>query len=327
MNIKHIASVLGSILTLGILMGSVGGCASTTIGSGAHSGSAALPDAPRQAVRIFDSQGAHANWDQMIDSLAQADVVVIGESHGHPLGLEAAALVFDDLLARTDSAALAMEFFERDRQVALDDYLKGITDEEAFRKAAHRTEGNYPEGHRKLIEAAKAAGRPVIAANAPRRYVHKARKEGYDALANLTDEQKRLFVIPDVMPGGRYRDDFFSLMGGGEEGDDSSGHSGMAPEMVEAIFRAQAMWDATMADSVYRATLAGNRPVVLVVGRFHADKEGGTIQLLKRLNPNLTIRTLSMVISVDDAIDEEDVGNADFVIYTGRPGIDDVDDE
>lgn len=304
------------------------GCASTpgSVGGLRHGNAASLPEHPKEAVRIFDTQGRTTSWDQMIDALVDADVVVIGESHGHPLGLEAAALVFDDLLARTDHAALAMEFFERDTQVALDDYLTGVTDEATFEKAAHRSQGNYPPGHKRLIEAAKAAGRQVIAANAPRRYVHMARKQGYDALAKLTDEQKRLFVIPTVMPSGDYKDAFFEMMGGGM-GTGDQVHSGMPPEMVEAIFRSQAMWDATMADSVYRATLSGNRPVVLVVGRFHADNEGGTIQLLKRLRPDLTIKTLSMVINTDQVMDEEDAGSADFIVYTGREGIDDLDDE
>lgn len=271
-----------------------------------------LPERPREAVRIFDRQGNSTAWEVMRGEVSQADVIVIGESHGHPLGLEAAACLWDDILETEPDAALLLEFFERDEQVALDDYLTGVTDEEEFRKASGRTSGNYPPGHERMVEAAKTFGRPVIAANAPRRYVQRTTSEGYEKLDELGPEQKRLFVVPDQLVEGRYRDDFFELMSGGH-GEDG----GLPEEMIEKFYRSQQMWDATMADSVVRAVREGYRPVVLVVGRFHSDLDGGTIQMIRRQQPDLTIRTLSMVATDAETIDEEDVGRADFVLYVG----------
>ncbi|HZW08261.1 MAG TPA: ChaN family lipoprotein, partial [Phycisphaerales bacterium] len=226
----------------------------------------------------------------------------------------------DDLLAGGPDAALLLEFFERDHQVALDDYLTGVTDEAAFKAAADRSEGNYPAGHRRMVEAAKGAGRPVIAANAPRRYVRKTAPDGYGELARLREEQRRLYALPDALPQGRYREEFFELMGGGGHG--TAGEGGAMPaEIVEKMYRSQSMWDATMADSVVRAALRGYRPVVLVVGRFHADFAGGTVQLIERSRPDLDVRTLSMVAAPGDALQEEDRARADFVVYVG-PGPD-----
>lgn len=275
--------------------------------------SAALPEQPRQAVRIFDRDGNPASWDAMRQGLMGADVIVIGESHGHPLGLEAAACLWDDVLATGADAALLLEFFERDEQVAIDDYLTGVTDEKDFRAAAGRTDGNYPPGHRRMVEAAKAAGQPVFAANAPRRYVRRSSAQGYEKLAGLAYEQQRLFVTPDPLVEGKYRDDFFEIMGGGGHGDDA----GMPPDMIEKMYRSQQIWDATMADSIVRTHDAGYRPVVLVVGRFHADFDGGTIQLAHRAEPGLDIRTLSMVTSDEQTMDPDDVGRADYVLYVG----------
>ncbi|MFG0260198.1 MAG: ChaN family lipoprotein, partial [Phycisphaerales bacterium JB041] len=151
-------------------------------------------------------------WNDMLAGLGDAEIIVIGETHGHPLGLSAAAALWDDVLETRPQAALAMEFFERDHQVALDDYLAGVTDEEAFLDAAGRSPGNYPDGHRRMVEAAREAGRPVIAANAPRRYVRMTTPSGYERLATLSDAQRRMFETPSQLVEGRYRDEFFGLM-------------------------------------------------------------------------------------------------------------------
>lgn len=269
---------------------------------------------PRSEVSVFDREGRRAAWPAMLAGLKEADVVVIGETHGHPLGLAAAATVWEDLLQKRPNAVLAMEFFERDQQVALDDYLAGVTDEEAFREAARRSEGNYPPGHRQMVEAAKAAGRPVIAANAPRRYVRMTTPAGYEKLTRLSEEQQRLFNPPARLAEGRYRDEFFGLMGGGGHGD------GMPEGMVEKMYYSQQLWDSTMAESVVNATLRGEGPVVLVVGRFHADFDGATVEFIERARPDLVVRTVSVVDSGTEKIEDEDIGRADYVFYVGQAG-------
>lgn len=273
------------------------------------------PRDPR-ALSVFDGRtGARVPWESLASACAQADVVVIGENHGHPAGLAGAAALFDDILARAEQAALSLEFFERDEQPRLDDYLTGVTDEKTFRERTRRTDGNYPPGHRAMVEAAKAAGRPVIAANAPRPYVSFARRESYERLATLTSEQRRLFRIPDALPEGRYADEFRKLMSG------MAGHGHQADpdaqaRMLDGMLRAQSLWDWTMADSIARAA-ADARPVVHVVGRFHADFRGGLIQALERLRPGLSIVTISFAADDADTLRPDDQDRADFVIYAG----------
>ncbi|VAX36168.1 hypothetical protein MNBD_PLANCTO03-2447, partial [hydrothermal vent metagenome] len=304
----------------------------------AHHKAALLPEQPRQAVQIFGPSGERVPWAVMLETVSGADVIVIGESHGHPLGLAAAASLWEDLLADHPDAALLMEFFERDTQVALDDYLTDITDEEAFRKAASRTKGNYPPGHAQMVEAAKEAGIPVIAANAPRRYVRKTTPEGYENLTSLGAEQQRLFTVPDALIEGRYRDDFFKVMGAAGHGADDQNTEDSEQstegesekngedetisteklEKVQKFYYSMQMWDDTMADSVVRAIEDGYTPAVLVVGRFHSDFEGGTIQFIKQRHPGLDIRTLSMITSGKSDIAEDDIGAGDFVLYIGE---------
>lgn len=272
-------------------------------------------------------------WQAMIADAATADVVVIGEQHGHPTGLPMMARLWTDLIPKAQAAghtpALALEFIERDHQLALDDYLAGLIDEETFRTRTARTDTNYPAAHRDMVEAARAANLPVIAANAPRRYVRMARTEGYDRLRAMTPAQRATFVIPDPLTTGQYRDRFFDLfrqmMAGGqgasgkEAAADQAGPDESALNtQIEAFYRSQQVWDATMADSVARAVRAGHRPVVLVIGQFHSDYTGGTIDMIDRALQGERIVTISMVDANEPAV--SDIDRADYLLMVGpRP--------
>lgn len=266
-------------------------------------------------LRLFNGMsGAAMSWDDLVSAASEADVVLIGEVHGHPIGLSAAAELFEQVAAGAATAALSLEFFERDEQLALDDYLTGVVKkEEDFLRVSGRVHGNYPAGHRAMVEAAKANGLPVVAANAPRRYVIKARVDGFDSLRPLSEEQRRLFVIPETLTEGRYREKFFEMM----EDHSDPANPDAPPVDGEGYFRSQCMWDATMADSILRTLASGRRPVVHVVGQFHSDYSGGTVSRIAAQRSDVLVWTISMVTEWSDALREEDQGRADCVIYVG----------
>ncbi len=294
---------------------SIGGCSTVGTPHTAVLAGSALP--------IFDgNSGLAMTWDGLVASAASADAVLIGEMHGHTQGLTATADLFDAILARRpNSAALALEFMERDDQVALDDYLSGVTDTEAFEKAIGAGNGNHPSGHRRMVEAAKAANRPVYAANAPRRYVRLARTDGFERLYEMTPEQQRLLSVPDAILEGPYKDHFFELMEGMSASHGDEGDADTEPEdnteLIMGMFRSQNVWDATMADSVARAISHGNGPVVLVVGQFHVDFNGGLVERLRALRPGVRILTISLQDAQGSTFREDDRNRADAVIHVG----------
>lgn len=282
------------------------------------------PEPPRdpRALTIFrNGETEPADWSALIIDLIAAQVIILGEQHGHPLGGRVQTAIFEDLLALTpDTIALSLEFFERDDQTHIDDYLAGITDEETFRRAARRSTGNYPDAHRIMLEAARDAGRPVIAANAPRRYVRLARTDGLDRLDTLTPEQRRLVDPPDAIIHSPYRDRFFELMGAGPGHDTTSAH-GMTAEQVETFFVSQSVWDETMSRSIAAALQRNLHPIVHIVGQFHSDYQGGLVERLRIAAPSASLRTISLVAEWSDAPRAEDDGRADWIIYTGpHPG-------
>lgn len=300
-----------AVTAVALFAGAMGGCASSSV----HETAKAPARAP---VIVKGDTGAAASWDEVISSTSGSEVVIIGENHGHPLGLATASKIWTDTLARADKATLSMEFLERDEQSHIDDYLAGLVDEKTFKASTGRTEGNYPPGHREMVETAKAGKRPVIASNAPRPQVRAASKDGYDKLRTLTPEQQRLVRIPDAIPTGRYYDDFVKVMS-----DPAAAH-GPPPkteeerqQAIEKAFRSQSLWDWTMADSVVKATSAGGTPVCHVVGRFHCDFQGGLVQAVQKLRPGTRVVVVSFVDDWSDTLREEDRGRGDYVIYVG----------
>jgi uncharacterized iron-regulated protein len=284
------------------------------------------PDGAREApppthasgeVTAFDGQsGVALSFEALVTRAAAADVVLLGEVHGHPRGLPWAARLWAGVAERAPRAGLGLEFLERDTQPVLEHYLAGRLDEPSFVSSARR-DGELPEAHRAMLREAKRLGRRVVAANAPRPYVKMARAQGFDVLRALPEAERALFRVPDDPPTGRYRDAFFALMSGSHAG--SHAPSQAAPSATaEALFRAQSLWDATMADSVARAAAGGSRPFVLVVGSFHVDFDGGVPQLLARYAPSLTVLEVSVVASEARALEPDDRGRADVVAYAGE---------
>ena len=285
-------------------------------------------------LEMFDGRGGkRVAWREVVALAAGADVVVIGELHGHGVGLNAAAELFEGVVAMGSTgggrAALSLEFFERDEQAALDDYLLGVSDGDAFEKAAGRTEGNYPAGHRRMVELARRSGLDVIASNAPRRYVRYGRREGRGALGGFTAEQGRLVDVPNEVTGGVYRDTFLEMFGFNADGtavesDEEEGDGGHGMEITfedaEGYYFAQNVWDETMARSVVGAMDRGSRPVVHVVGRFHSDFDGGLVERVRALAPGARVVVVSMVDAEAEggSVRVEDLGRADVVIYVGE---------
>jgi uncharacterized iron-regulated protein len=276
------------------------------------------PVEPRSVPFFAGDASGVVPWDAVVAASAGSAVVVIGEVHGHPLGLELAADLFEDILRANPRAVLSMEFYERDHQTALDDYVGGIVDAEQFDEMTFRDPGNNPAGHRRMVEAARLAGRPVIASNAPRRYARLARTEGYERLRDLTPEQRRHYEIPDSVPDNAYASRFRAAMSG--MGGHAEGDAGGDP--IEGFFRAQTLWDITMADSIADATRQG-APVVHVVGRFHSEygtepgKSGLADAIAQRLQPDQRLLVITVLDADSGQLRVEDVGRGHFIVYVG----------
>jgi uncharacterized iron-regulated protein len=294
------------------------------------------PD-PRGLPMFASESGRGLTWAALLDAAGWAEVVFVGEQHDDAVGHRVEQAIVGDALDRFPGAALSMEMLERHEQPIVDDYLDGVIEPEPFVRMTNSAnwggEGMWEEWYQPMIDSAKARGARVIAANAPRRYVRLARTLGYPRLRELarqTPGQSGLFDTPDRLPRGGYRRRFWEIMSEGHAG--AGAAAGSAPRPPEsprdrearlvAGFRAQLVWDTTMAASIDQALRTGAKKVIHIVGQFHTDAEGGTVQELRRRRPDSRILIISLQRTSAAAVRAEDRGIADIVIHTGEPPAD-----
>ncbi len=239
------------------------------------------------SVRIgATAQAIHL--DQMLEDLASADVVFLGETHDDDTTHRVELAVYEAMLARRNSkVALAMEMFERDVQPRLDDYLAGKIDEAAFLATA-RPWQNYREAYRPLVEAAKSAGAPVIASNFPRPLRTKMMGDPEKALQGLGDD--RSLAPAEFLPNS---DAYWKRTDNAVRG-----HLGMmqAMEGNDRRYTTQSLWDNSMGESC--ALALDKHPgysVVHVNGGFHTSYWDGTAGQLRQRKPNAKIKTVSIL--------------------------------
>jgi uncharacterized iron-regulated protein len=171
--------------------------------------------------RVFTGDGQPVSLDDVVEAMAGAEAVLVGETHTDPVGHWLEAELFRRALDRFKvgeesgalrPVALSLEFFERDVQDVLDEYLAGLISEEQFLDAA-RPATYYASDHRPMVEEAKARGLPVIASNAPRRYVNRVSRGGREALNDLPPSARRFLPpLPYPQSTEAYRAEWTELM-------------------------------------------------------------------------------------------------------------------
>ena len=258
-----------------------------------------------QNYRVFDGTGNPSDLSKILEAVGQNDVVFLGEQHddktAHELQFEIFKTAFEKYAANK-KITLSLEMFERDAQTVLDEYLRDLISEKHF-LAASRPWNNYETDYRPLVEFAKEKNLPVIAANAPRRYVNMVARLGTDSLEKLSTEAKKwLAPLPFAVSSKAYSDKFNALMGG-------HGSSN--------ILDSQTLWDATMADSI-AGNLKKDSLIIHLNGSFHTENRLGTVEHLLKFKPKTRVLVVTMRSQDDfqnfDKAKHTDLG--DFVILT-----------
>ena len=78
---------------------------------------------------MFEGEtGRVATWDDVMEGVAWADVIFLGEAHDHREGHQFQTALVEDALERFPGTVVSMEMFERNDQEAVDAYLRGEMD-------------------------------------------------------------------------------------------------------------------------------------------------------------------------------------------------------
>ena len=252
---------------------------------------------------VYHSDGTPATFDEAVAAARTVDAVLLGEEHTDPTthGLQEEFLrrsfvAFGRATNRPPGAApaghpsssdaqdsrrpilLSLEMVEKDVQYVLDEYLADLITEDHFLKSV-RPWPRYQSDYRGILEFAKAHGIPIVAANAPRRYVERAGRLGRDSLEELP-EPALSFLPPLPYPeaSAAYQDEWNELMGEALE------HLSGSP------MDAQTLWDAAMAYSIAEAAGRSGRALSwsILPAAFHVENGTGTPEALEYYRPGTT---------------------------------------
>lgn len=257
----------------------------------------------KMAYRIFDKEGQHVTYADMLKATAKKDIVFFGELHNNPIAHWLQVELTQDLFAQAKGKILlGAEMFERDDQLLLDEYLAGQISQKNFEEEV-RTWPNYSTDYKPLVEFAKAKGIPFIASNIPRRYANLVFREGIEALTALSEEAKRYIAplpITIDLELSAYAD-MLNMMGGHAEGN-------------VKFPQAQAIKDATMAYSIFE-TLPKKHQFIHYNGSYHSDRFQGIIWYLEQYAPKLKVASVKTIEQESlDQLTEDQKGTADFII-------------
>jgi uncharacterized iron-regulated protein len=263
-------------------------------------------------VRAYVAEAREVPVSSMLDDLAAADVVFLGETHLDEVTHLFEVAVLEGLADRRGGrVVLAMEMFGTDDQPALDAYLAGRIDEPAFLERSSPWK-NYRTGYRPLVEAARRSGLPVIGSNIPDALREKISRGGREAFESLTPSERAL-LPPALHPGApEYWQRFERAVAGHMD------RSTQQPDPQAMLYSVQSLWDNTMGWSCARALQRHPGYLVLHVnGGFHTQYRQGTVEQLRLRRPDASIATVSVVPAADLAApDTRNAGRAaDYLVF------------
>ncbi len=269
--------------------------------------------------RVYDTREKRfSDFESMLADVARADVIFVGEQHGDRNTHRLELAILEGLMRRRVPIVLALEMFERDVQPVVEKYAAGTIDEPAFLRES-RPWPRYASDYRPLVEFARAHRLPIVASNVPRHIASDVSKTGAGVLDSLGAD--RGFVARDLQcaTSGPYYDRFVGEMTGHAPDPKAPPPAGAG---TDRFFLAQCLKDETMAESVAAAfakASAERATIVHVNGAFHSDFGWGAAERTRRRLPGRRVAVVS-ILPVDDIDagrpDEDDLGRADYLIYT-----------
>lgn len=253
------------------------------------------------AAGFYDSTGVEMSYAEVLTYMESKDVVLFGEHHNSAIIHWIQKRLIEDLSKRK-SLVLGGEFFERDDQLVINEYLQGLVPDKNFESEA-KLWTNYETDYRPILSFAKENELPFIATNVPRRYASLVAKHGLDTLKTLNESAKNLMAkLPIVFsmdtPGYAVMEE---MMGG---------HGGAN---AENFIMAQALKDATMAESILDNT-TDESIFIHINGDFHSADYGGIYWYMKKQNSNLDVATIKIQTSRDISFDKSWKATGDVVL-------------
>lgn len=263
--------------------------------------SAATSKAQIQAFKIYNKDGNEVRFESMVLIAGQHEAVFFGELHNNSIAHWLQLQILKQLHENGKDVVLAGEFFERDDQLNIEEWLAGKMTDKTF-EAETKLWNNYLTDYKPLMLFAKKNRIPFIGSNIPRKYAALVSRQGLAALDSLSEEAKR-YIAPLPIEVDKSLPGYVGMK-------DMMHGSGMNTDfMVEA----QAVKDATMAYSLFDS-LGKGKVILHINGSYHSNNYEGIIWYLKQTYPDTKIMTINTVEQDDiHTLEEKTRDTADFI--------------
>lgn len=271
----------------------------------------------REAVHLDVYRGEPVPFEEMIDSLARARVVYVGEIHTLERHHRFQLRIIQALDQRKVPLAIGLEMLPFTVQPHLDAWSAGRLGEKEFLRIIDwETNWGADYGmYRPIFEYARKQHIPLRALNAPRDAVKEVARKG---LSGLSEEGRRM--LPPINRSSEEHRRLLALSIGR--------HKMVRADMQEAAYEAQDVWDSTMAYGVvsYLNSKEGaGKAMVVLAGTGHIAYGFGIPERVAR-SCNLPYRIIIPSDSGDLAYEKEweryvepaDLTHEDF-LFLDRP--------
>lgn len=268
--------------------------------------------------------GARVSAADAIDRLAEADVVLLGESHGyrdiHLWQATAGAAVAD----RRGRAQFGYEMLPRRAQAALDAWAAGESSRHAFLAQAGWSEawGFGADAYDPILRLPRLLGAPGIALNVDRSLVRRVGREGW---ASVPEAER--FGLSDPAPAlPAYMETLDVVLqqknAAGDDKQPDAEATAKAATMRLRFAEAQLVWDRAFAEAI-KGGLEHDpaAPVVAFMGRGHVEYGHGVAHQLADLGVFSVASAIAVFVDEACALEADSAGRpiADLVFGVAPP--------
>jgi len=243
--------------------------------------------------------GAALTVDDVNARVRAHRVVVVGEQHDQLAHHEAQRRVIELAAATGPGLAVGFEMLTWDKQATLDRLNRGELDVPGFAEAVDwkKTWGFDFGLYRGIFQTSHEAGARLIALNAPKELVRALRMKGVSGL-----NAAEVSALPELDLGDALHRAWF-------EGIFRSAGHPLKAEEIDGFYRAQVLWDESMADRTARAIGEGARQVVVIAGAGHVAAGRGIPQRVERRLGGERVLTI-LPLTVDSESAERAIASA-----------------
>lgn len=245
--------------------------------------------------------GEPVSFEDMMDDLASAQVLYVGERHTNPRHHEIQLEIIQALHQRGYPVAVGMEMFDHTYNPKLEEWSRGDIEERSLLEKTHwYANWRYDYAlYRPIMEFIRSEQLPLIGLNIP---FHLPAKIATGGLDNLQPSDRKLLPEDIDLSNEEHRayvEEIFST------------HKMRGRDNFDYFYQAQCTWDDAMAEAIAEAL--NTEIMVVIVGNGHIVNKFGVPQRAYR-RTQAPFRTVSLA----ETGQEFELTQADFIWITSK---------